>query len=446
MKYYVNRDVSWMDFNSRILREGMRPDIPLMERLGFLGIYSNNLDEFFRVRVATLNHLTQLGKAYYKEREEARQALEQINRANKQQNADFEQAVSRLFGELDQQHIHLINEQQLTSDQQSYVRQLFDSELNGVIHPQWLDCAKNLEENADDNGYLAIRLEHTDEENGKKRHDYAVIQLPQTPRGRFIRLPDKEGECYIMYLDDVIRFCLPQLFTGTDFTTFSAYTFKFTKDAEMELENDQRIGTLQKISKGVKSRKKGLPIRFVYDAQMPKDLLKKLTERINLHKADTVIPSSRYHNRKDLMKFPDCGRTDLKYPAWPSLVKKELSQGSILEAIRLRDRFLHVPYHSFDSFIRVLSEAAINRDVTAIKATIYRAARNSQVINALICAARNGKKVTVIIELMARFDEASNIDWSKKMQDAGIHVVFGVEGLKVHAKLIHITSRKGDIA
>lgn len=446
MKYYINRDVSWMDFNSRILREGMRPDIPLMERLGFLGIYSNNLDEFFRVRVATLNHLTQLSKAYYKEREEARQALEQINRANKQQNADFEQAVSRLFGELDRQHIHLINEQQLTPDQQSYVRQLFDSELNGVIHPQWLDCAKNLEENADDNGYLAIRLEHTDEKSGKKHCDYAVIQLPQTPRGRFIRLPDKDGECYIMYLDDVIRFCLPQLFTGTDFTDFSAYTFKFTKDAEMELENDQRIGTLQKISKGVKSRKKGLPIRFVYDARMPKDLLKKLTERINLHKADTVIPSSRYHNRKDLMKFPDCGRQNLKYPAWPSIVKKELSQGSILEAIRLRDRFLHVPYHSFDSFIRVLSEAAVNRDVTAIKATIYRAARNSQVINALICAARNGKKVTVIIELMARFDEASNIDWSKKMQDAGIHVVFGVEGLKVHAKLIHIASRKGDIA
>lgn len=188
MKYYINRDVSWMDFNSRILREGMRPDIPLMERLGFLGIYSNNLDEFFRVRVATLNHLTQLSKAYYKEREEARQALEQINRANKQQNADFEQAVSRLFGELDRQHIHLINEQQLTPDQQSYVRQFFDSELNGVIHPQWLDCAKNLEENADDNGYLAIRMEHTDGKSGKKHCDYAVIQLSQTPRGRFIRL------------------------------------------------------------------------------------------------------------------------------------------------------------------------------------------------------------------------------------------------------------------
>lgn len=212
----------------------------------------------------------------------------------------------------------------------------------------------------------------------------------------------------------------------------------------MEIDNDLRNGLLQKISKGVKSRKKGEPLRVIYDEKMPKDVLKRVMEKLNLDRLDTMLAGGRYHNHKDLMAFPDCGRKDLKYPEWPPILKPELSGDiSILEQVRKKDRFIHVPYHSFDSYIRLLQEAAINKNVKSIKTTLYRLAKDSKVVNALINAARNGKKVTVVIELLARFDETSNINWSKRMQDAGIHVIFGVEGLKVHSKVTHISMRTG---
>ena len=251
-----------------------------------------------------------------------------------------------------------------------------------------------------------------------------------------------------MYLDDVVRCCLPLVFEGLGLRDFEAYSFKFTRDAEMEIDNDLRTGTLQKISKGVKSRKRGQPLRVLYDASMPKDLLKRILKRLDLDQLDTVLASGRYHNHKDFMKFPDFGRKDLKYPAWYPILKKELDgPESILTKIQQRDRFIHVPYHSFDSFIRVLQEAAMSPLVKSIKITLYRLAKESKVVKALIGAARNGKKVTVSIELLARFDEASNIYWSKRMQEAGINVIFGVEGLKVHSKIMHISMTKGpDIA
>ena len=249
-----------------------------------------------------------------------------------------------------------------------------------------------------------------------------------------------------MFLDDVIRYCLPMIFVGMKYTDYEAYTFRFTKDAEMEIDSDLRTGVLQKISKGVKSRKKGEPLRFVYDEQIPRDLLKRLTDRLNIDKNDTRVAGGRYHNFKDLMKFPVCGHSHLKYPVWEPIFKPELNgTESLLTLIRQKDRSLHYPYHSFDTFIRVLREAAISKEVKSIKMTLYRLAKDSKVVKALICAAKNGKKVTVVIELLARFDEASNINWSKRMQDAGIRVIFGVEGLKIHSKLVHIGTRHGDI-
>lgn len=238
------------------------------------------------------------------------------------------------------------------------------------------------------------------------------------------------------------------VFEGLGYDKFEAYAFKFTRDAEMEIDNDLRTGTLQKISKGVKSRKRGEPLRVIYDNHMPKDLLKRVLKKLDLDSLDTVIESGRYQNHKDLMKFPDCGHSNLKYPKWPPILKKELDgPESLLKKIQQKDRFIHVPYHSFDSFIRVLQEAAVSKQVTSIKITLYRLAKESKVVKALIGAARNGKKVTVVIELLARFDEASNINWSKKMQDAGIKVIFGVEGLKVHSKITHIGMKTGpDIA
>lgn len=445
---YVERDISWMYFNQRILLEASRPEVPLLERLTFLGIYSNNLDEFFRVRVATLDRIVEYeDKNIKKEQEIASHTLKHLSKLHNLYYKQFEEVFTCIMEDLKKESIFVIKETELTPEQQTFIDFFYRNKLNGSTNPLFLHGSRPIDDQTDENIYLAIRLIRKDAEGKMKEKDYAVIELPTADFGRFIQLPDCNGKTYLMFLDDVIRYCLPIIFIGMKYTDYEAYTFKFTKDAEMEMESDLRNGTLQKIAKGVKSRKKGEPIRFVYDEQMPKDLLKKLIARLNIDKNDTRVAGGRYHNFKDLMKFPDCGRTDLKYPTWTPIFKPELNGSeSILSLIRRKDRSLHYPFHSFDTFIRVLREAAISKDVKSIKMTLYRLAKDSKVVKALICAARNGKKVTVVIELLARFDEASNIDWSKKMQDAGIHVIFGVEGLKIHSKLVHIASRHGDIA
>lgn len=445
---YVERDISWMYFNQRILLEASRPEVPLIERMTFLGIYSNNLDEFFRVRVATLNRIVEYGdKNIRQEQEMARQTLKQIGKLHNRYYDQFETIFAGIMDELRQENIHVINEAELNPEQEAFITSLYRNKLNGSTNPLFLGHSSPLDNQTDENIYLAIRLMRRDAGGKIREKQFAIIELPVSEFGRFIRLPDADGKICLMFLDDVIRYCLPMIFVGMNYTTYEAYTFKFTKDAEMEMESDLRNGVLQKISKAVKSRKQGEPLRFVYDEEMPRDLLKKLTDRLNIDKKDARVAGGRYHNFKDLMKFPDCGRQDLRYPDWPPIFKPELNApGSLLTLIRQQDRALHYPFHSFDTFIRVLREAAISKEVRSIKMTLYRLAKDSKVVKALICAARNGKKVTVVIELLARFDEASNINWSKQMQDAGIRVVFGVEGLKIHSKLLHISARHGDIA
>ena len=446
-KTYLPRDISWMYFNRRILQEAGKTTVPLLERLSFLGIYSNNLDEFFRVRVATLSRIAECdNKEAKKNKEEALEILKEINKLNTAFSKDFEKINAEINKQLKEEGIFLLKDTELDEDQKEFVRSFYIQNLNGVVIPVWYSAVKYLDLETDENIYLAVRLSKGSSE--KKKFEYAFLELPVGVCGRFVRLPDKDGKSYLMYLDDVIRFCLPHIFCGLEYTEYEAYSFKFTRDAEMEIDNDLRNGMLQKISKGVKSRKRGEPLRVVYDSTMPKLLLKQVHSKLDLDKLDIVLAGGRYHNHKDLMKFPDCGRKDLKYPVWNPILKSELAgDESILKLIRQSDRFIHVPYHSFDSYIRVLQEAAVNKEVKAIKTTLYRLAKDSKVIKALIGAARNGKKVTVVIELLARFDEASNIGWSKKMQDAGIHVIFGVEGLKVHSKITHITMKSGnDIA
>ena len=442
---YVDRDVSWMYFNRRILQEATKHQIPLLERLSFLGIYSNNLDEFFRVRMATLNRIAECeDKSVRTERERAKALIKQINKLNNKYAKEYEEAIHDVTRQLRAEHIYLLKENELDEEQQQYVRDFFRQKLSGFVSPLWISAVKQLADETDENIYLAVKM-HAE---GRRLSDYALIELPVAISGRFVRLPDKDGNNYLMYLDDVIRFCLPMIFSGLNYDHFEAYAFKFTKDAEMEIDNDLRNGMLQKISKGVKSRKKGDALRVIYDSAMPKDLHKRVMNMLNLDRLDTVLAGGRYHNHKDLMSFPDCGRKDLKYPRWEPLVRPELDSGeSLLKLIQQGDRFIHVPYHSFDYYIRLLQEAAIHKEVKSIKTTLYRLAKDSKVVRALICAARNGKKVTVVIELLARFDEASNISWSKKMQDAGIHVIFGVENLKVHSKITHIGMKSGnDIA
>lgn len=443
---YIDRDLSWMYFNRRILQEATRENVPLLERLGFLGIYSNNLDEFFRVRMATLSRIAECeDKSLRKESEHARKLIKRINRLNAVYAKEYEEALAGVRSRLRDEHIYLLNENELDEEQQRYVRRFFRQRLSGFVSPVWITAARQLTEETDDSIYLAVKMNT----EGRKAGDYALIELPVQVSGRFVRLPDRDGNKYLMYLDDVIRYCLPFIFGGLGYTHFEAYAFKFTKDAEMEIGNDLRTGVLQKISKGVKSRRKGDALRVIYDQDMPAALHKRVMNLLNLDKLDTVQAGGRYHNHKDLMAFPDCGRDDLKYPVWKPIVRPETnsSRDSVLRMVQEGDRFIHVPYHSFDYYIRLLQEAAIHKEVKSIKTTLYRLAKDSKVVKALICAARNGKKVTVVIELLARFDEASNINWSKKMQDAGVHVIFGVENLKVHSKITHIGMRNGsDIA
>ena len=456
-KAYVERDISWMYFNHRILQEAKKEFVPLLERLSFLGIYSNNLDEFFRVRVASLNRM--IDRNLTKDMEaQIKKSLKTINKLNESYSKEYTEAVDQVFRELEVHKVRLVTETNLNDEQKNFLTQFFYDKLNGSVNPIWLNEIDDLSTLEDNRIYLAIEkteMENNDEdEKGKKKKDdkkgkkkYAVVKVPDRVFGRWVKIPSSDGFDNIMYLDDVIRYCLPLVFLGFKESSYRAYSFKFTKDAEMEMDNDADFGTMEKIALGVNSRKKGEAVRVIYDREMPKDLQKKLRERLNTKELDASLAGGRYQNHKDLMSFPDCGHKELKYEKWTPIMKPEfLSNESILEQIRQKDRYIHVPYHSFNGYIRVLREAAVKPEVKAIKTTLYRLAKDSKVVKALITAARNGKKVTAVVELLARFDEESNIKWSKRMQEEGVNVIFGVEGLKIHSKLLYIESKKGNIA
>ena len=440
---YIDRDVSWMYFNHRILQEAEKQQLPLLERLSFLGIYSNNLDEFFRVRVASLNRLADSDNLPDKRRKEFKRTLKTINRLNEEYSSEYTKVIKSVFAELEEHHIRLLKETQLNDEQKQFLKRLYYDKLNGSTNPIWLSAIDDLNTLEDNRIYLVVKKTHTDSERKVK---YAVIKVPDRVYGRFIRLPQSDGYDNIMYLDDVIRFCLPLIFIGTKPSTYEAYSFKFTKDAEMEVDNDADYGAMEKIALGVSSRKRGEPIRVIYDKDMPRDMQKRVFDRLNVRELDTSLAGGRYQNHRDLMSFPDCGHNELKYEKWQPVMKPEfLAEESLFEQIRKKDRFIHVPYNSFDAYIRLLREAALRPSVKEIKTTLYRLAKDSKVVKALICAARNGKKVTAVVELMARFDEESNIKWSKRMQEEGVNVIFGVEGLKIHSKLLYINTTKGDI-
>ena len=433
-----------MYFNHRILQEAEKKQVPLLERLSFLGIYSNNLDEFFRVRVASLNRLADSENLPDKRRKEFKRTLKTINRLNEEYSSEYTKVIKSVFAELEEHHIRLLKETQLNDEQKQFLKRLYYDKLNGSTNPIWLSAIDDLNTLEDNRIYLVVKKTHTDSERKVK---YAVIKVPDRVYGRFIRIPQSDGFDNIMYLDDVIRFCLPLIFIGTKPSTYEAYSFKFTKDAEMEVDNDADYGAMEKIALGVNSRKRGEPIRVIYDKDMPRDMQKRMFDRLNVRELDTSLAAGRYQNHRDLMSFPDCGHNELKYEKWQPVMKPEfLAEESLFEQIRKKDRFIHVPYNSFDAYIRLLREAALRPSVKEIKTTLYRLAKDSKVVKALICAARNGKKVTAVVELMARFDEESNIKWSKRMQEEGVNVIFGVEGLKIHSKLLYIKTTKGDIA
>lgn len=442
---YVDRDVSWMYFNHRILQEAWREEVPLLERMSFLGIYSNNLDEFFRVRMATLSRITELsGKSTLADSRKALDVYQRISAIDIDYAAEYARCVQQVTSNLADSGIRLVNETELDEDQRHFVRCLFRNKISGYVSPVWFSKLREFTEESDSRIYLAVELSGRD-----TKTDYALIQLPTSTCRRFITLPSKadaEGRTtdYVMYLDDVVRFCLPMIFPGMGYTDFKAYSFKFTRDAEMEIDNDLHMGPMDKIAKAVRSRKKGAALRVIYDADMPQQMLAQFVKKLKLDRLDTMLPSGRYHNHKDFMSFPSFGRSDLKYAAWPPAIPCELKRNdSLMQFVTEKDRSVHVPYQTFDYVVRLLQEAAVSKNVKSIKITLYRLAGNSEIARALICAARNGKKVTAVVELLARFDESSNINYAKEMQAAGVNVVFGVDGLKIHSKIILIGLRNG---
>lgn len=446
---YIERDESWMYFNRRLLFEAERNDIPLLERLNYLGIYSSNLDEFFRVRIASLRKLSEVNSlATDEQRLRAKQTLIKVARLYKEYSVQYEKTLEHLTAELAKEKIYIINELELNSKQEEEVRRFYMEHVSSTVNPIFI-CSTSFvpERHLRESLYLVVSLRPNLVLKEDGSPDLAILEIPTSVCGRFIRLSDGEnGESYIIMLDDVLRFCLPYIFAGMPYTEYEAYTFKLTKDSEIEIETDLRRSVIDQVSRGLKQRKNAEPIRVVYDIAMPEHILERLCQLPDLCKTDTLLGGGRYHNIKDMMKFPDCGRKHLRFPEWKQCLNDERDYAdSILERIRAKDLGIHFPYQSFDMFLRVLREAAISPQVSEIRITLYRVAQHSKVIGALLAAAQNGKRVTAVVELLARFDEESNINWSKKLQEAGVHVIFGHEKFKIHSKLVHITTTQGGI-
>lgn len=440
---YIPKEISWLSFNERVLQEAENKDVPLIERFKFLGIYSNNLDEYFRVRVATLKRLSQIGT---KSKEilgyNPKATLKKVHEIVLQQSARYEKIYSGLLIELKKHKIFIINEKELNDQQAEFVRDYFVREVRNRLMPFLVEKQARMPNLVDDAIYLAIHLV----KKGSKNNRMALLEVPAEVLPRFVVLPETEQGRYIIYLDDIIRFGLKDIFFIFEFDEIHAYTVKLTKDAELELTDDISASYIDKLSKSLQQRKHGTPVRFIYDREMPGSMLKIMIGLLNLGQGDAIIPGYRYHNFKDFMNFPLLGGKKLYFPHLKPISHRDIQSGkSILSSIKKKDIMLFFPYNPFDHFLDLLREASIDPFVTSIQITLYRLARNSSVINAILNAVRNGKKVTTIVELQARFDEEANILWGNRLTEEGVKVIFGVPGLKVHSKLCLITRKKNDI-
>lgn len=442
-KTIINRELSWLSFNERVLQEAADPTVPLAERMKFLGIFSNNLDEFFKVRVAAIMRMIDLKMTNQKVLgEKPEKVLVKIKETVITLQRKFEAIYDELLQELEKQNIFIIDEKELNEEQANFVKEYFEEKILPALSPMMLQNLEKFPYLKDKSIYLATKLS---KRKSKKMFEYALIELPTAVLPRFIVLPKIKEKKYIILIDDVIRYNLHQVFAIFDYDQFDAYTIKLTRDAELDIDNDLAKSFLEKVQKGVTGRKKGQPVRLVYDHEMPRDLLKYLKEQLEFDQYDSMIPGGRYHNFKDFMNFPNVGGPGLEYEPMPPSVNPQLKTStSIFQTISKRDVLLHYPYQKFSHFINLLREAAINPDVKSIKITLYRVASNSKVINALINAARNEKEVTVVIEIQARFDEKSNIYWARKLEEVGAKIFFGIPGLKIHSKLLLITTKTGN--
>lgn len=440
IRKYLPKEVSWLWFNERLLQEAEDESVPLAERFRFLGIYSNNLDEYFRVRVATLKRLSSLGPKSVKVLGyDAAGTLREVQDIVLVQRKRFDHIFSQLTKKLAKKGINFINEKELTGEQADWVAGYFHREVRTRLMPFMIEEGAKLPDLKDDAIYLAICLT----KQGSRKKRYSLLEIPSQVLPRFVSLPPCDKKNCLIFLDDIIRFGLKELFFIFDFDQVSAYTIKLTKDAELDIADDLSESYKENVIRSLQQRKKGTPVRFIYDREMPDELLRLITKKLNLGKDDVIISGTRYHNLKDLMKLQNLNDPDFYYQPAANVAHPDLEPGkSIFATIRKKDVMLFFPYHSFDYIIDLLREASIDPSVTSIQITLYRLARNSSVINALLNAVRNGKKVTTVLELQARFDEEANIYWGNRLQEEGVKVIYGVPGLKVHSKLCLITRER----
>ncbi len=437
---FRSKETSWLSFNARVLQEGADPDVPLFERMKFLGIYSSNLDEFFRVRVATLKRLITLGEKW-KELAipDPSVTLKKVNALVARQAAEFNEAYIAVQEDLEKEGIRLIDETEVPASLQPFLRNYFVEEVSPHIYPIILKATAKLPQLADLPMYLAVKLS---KDNGRPMH--ALIEIPRR-LPRFIPLPKTGKTQLVMYLDDIIRFALPEIFHAFGFDSFESYAIKFTRDAEIEFDDDFTESFYDRLSEGIKAREEGSPVRANFDARFPKPFLNLVLRKLDLAGSDSLYPGARYHNRRDLMTFPHFGRTDLTYrrsePVPVRGLKKPGTKG-LFPVMRKRDLLVHTPYQHFGLVVALIQEAALDPLVRSIRMTQYRVAKNSCVAGALQAAARNGKEVTVLVEPQARFDEEANIGWAARYRDAGVKVILGVQGLKVHSKVLLISRKE----
>ena len=436
--HFMPRELSWLSFNARVLQEAQDPTVPLIQRVRYLGIFSNNLDEFFRVRVAEVRRLISVSSG--NRRQMAKDLLAEIQRRVVSLQGDFEAIYFDLMAELRKRKIYLINERQLDSKQQLFVERFFHDAVLPELEPIMLGDDQGIPNLTDESLYLAVILQ-TD-----RGEQFALLEVPTDRLPRFIEIPKRSrrtGRVYIV-LDNIIRACLPQVFRGVfRIERAEAFCFKFSRDAELELDASINESLIERFASSLRQRQRADAVRFVYDEDMPERLLSHLRRRFGFGKYDSLIPGGRYHNSKDFLSFPNAGPKYLEFKPLPAIPIARLEEeGSIFDHIRDKDVLLYYPYHPFDHIIDVLKSAAIDPDVMSIKICLYRVAKDSRIVDALINAINNGKRVMAVVELAARFDEHANIQWAHRLTEAGVEVIFGIPGLKVHSKLFSIERRE----
>lgn len=435
---FTNREISWLYFNERVLQEAADKKVPLIERIRFLAIFSSNLDEFYRVRVATLNRLANVNtKAKeifgYNPKKILNQIKNIVVRQERKFNHLYEDEITR---ELADEKIFILNEQQLNVTRGQFVRNYFRDNILSNLVPVMLDKDKPLPELKDRAVYFLVKLTR---KKNKEKIRYSLVEIPTDILDRFLVLPETNNLKFIILLDDIIRYCLDDIFFIFEYDTIEAYSIQLTRDSELDLDRDVSEKFIDALTKSLQKRKKGKPMRLLYDSDMPLDMLTYLVDQLDLSSAG-LIPGHRYHKFKDFINFPNVGRPELVYPNIEPLPIRELRTGqSMFAQISKKDFLVNLPYQSFDYIIHLLREAAIDPKVSEISITLYRLAENSRIIYALINAAKNGKKVNVLLELKARFDEQANIYWTNRLEEEGVLVNYGILDYKVHSKICLIT-------